>query len=45
MKTNQSTTEWDESLGDEPLCVDCWDARSGVENEVAARKRRYREEN
>lgn len=37
-------TEWEESLGDEPLCVNCWDARSGIDNEAAARRRRYYQE-
>jgi len=37
-------TDWDDDYGAEPVCVDCWDARAGSEHEVAARKRRYREE-
>jgi len=35
-------TEWDESMGP-PLCVACWDGKSGVDNEVAAKGRAYYE--
>jgi hypothetical protein len=36
-------TEWDDTLGDKPLCVTCWDARAEKNNEVAAHQRAYRE--
>ena len=35
-------TEWDESPGP-PLCIACWDSRSGTDNEVAAKGRAYYE--
>jgi hypothetical protein len=38
-------TEWDFSLGLEPLCVSCWDARAGVDNKVAAIWRAWYEKN
>lgn len=37
-------TYWEPELGDVPLCVDCWDARAHIDNELAARQRRYYEE-
>ena len=36
---------WDEGFDSPPLCVECWDDRSGVDNELAAAKRVYREAN
>ena len=40
-------TEWDFELGDEPLCVKCWDRSSEkvIDNKVAAGQRAYREAN
>jgi DNA-directed RNA polymerase subunit RPC12/RpoP len=38
-------TDWEEELGDRPLCVECWDSRSDRDNKVAARNRRYYEQN
>ena len=37
-------TDWDELLEGEPLCVACWDIRAGVDNELAAYRRRYYQE-
>jgi hypothetical protein len=37
-------TEWDFSIGENPICVDCWDSRAGADNEIAAKQRHYREE-
>ncbi len=36
-------TEWDTGLGAEPLCQECWDSRAGIDNEMAAKHRAYRE--
>jgi hypothetical protein len=40
-------TEWDFALGNEPLCVDCWDKASEIyfNKMVAAGQRAYREAN
>jgi len=41
-----SETEWDDALGDSPLCVACWDARADIDidDELAAKRKAYREE-
>ncbi|MBA7627271.1 hypothetical protein ES703_34733 [subsurface metagenome] len=39
-----AATDWDTELGEQPLCVDCWDDRAGVGNQVAAYQRRYYQE-
>ena len=35
-------TEWDDDMGNDPLCMICWDQNSEVDNELAAKKRKYR---
>jgi len=37
-------TEWDEALGPQPLCIDCWDKTTDNWNPRAAYQRRYRQE-
>ena len=40
-------TEWDEDMGQEPLCVVCWDglAWKMFEDKAAAARKAYREAN
>jgi hypothetical protein len=37
-------TEWDYTLGPNPLCVNCWDKQTESWNPAAAYKRAYRQE-
>ena len=37
-------TDWDESLGDIPLCVGCWDIETDHWNPYAEKMRAYRQE-
>ena len=37
-------TEWEESLGDMPLCIDCWDRQVDKYNPYAEKQRQYYQE-
>jgi len=37
-------TEWDQDLGTEPLCLNCWDKQTDSWNPIAALQRRYYQE-